>query len=106
MSEHTPGPWSYRNREHDDWGVVRSDDYGFICQAKDPRNAWDQEVLSAHRRTKTDPWGANARLIAAAPELLDALCAAILEHDAGGITLATARDMRVAIAKATSTNAP
>lgn len=44
---------------------------------------------------------ANARLIAAGPEMLDALSAMLLEHDAGGITLATSREARAVIAKAT-----
>lgn len=70
---HTPGPWLYRSREHDDWGVVRIEDGGFICQAKDPRTAWNESVFAAHRIANTDPWEANARLIAAAPELLEVL---------------------------------
>src|SRR3546814_11845342 len=45
---------------------------GVICQARDPY-ALDDVTLNAHRRAKTDPWEANARLIAAAPDLLEAL---------------------------------
>ncbi len=73
MAEHgfTPGPWSYRSQPHDDWGVVRAGRF-WICQAKDPR-AFDDETLAAHRAAKTDPWEANARLIAASPTLLEAL---------------------------------
>ncbi|WP_144423516.1 hypothetical protein [Sphingopyxis sp. 113P3] len=44
---------------------------GIICQARDPE-ACDEVTLAAHREAKTDPWEANARLIAAAPELLAA----------------------------------
>lgn len=47
---------------------------------------------------------ANAAFIVRAANshyaLIEALSAAILEHDAGGITLATAREMRAALAKA------
>lgn len=70
MSGHTPGPWSYRTQPHDDWGVVRAGRY-IICQARDPRV--DHLDLGEYRRTKVDPFEANARLIAAAPDLLEAL---------------------------------
>lgn len=75
---HTPGPWHYRPDEHDDWGIVRaSNEVGrflgpIICQARDP-DASDEITLSRHCEAKTDPWEANARLIASAPDLLEAL---------------------------------
>ena len=73
MSAFTSGPWTYRTGEYDDWGTVRAAPdkdgrSGIICQARDPYKL-DQETLSQHRRTKTDPWEANARLISAAPQL-------------------------------------
>lgn len=71
-ANHTPGPWSYRPYKHDDWGTVRGPDDGVICQARDP-GAVDAVTLAKHRERGTDPWEANARLIAAAPELLEAL---------------------------------
>lgn len=74
---HTPGPWEYRNREYDDWGVVRAGNC-ILCQVRDP-NALDEETLNRHRRGKTDPWEANARLVSAAPDLLEAL-EALLAH--------------------------
>jgi len=70
----TPGPWAYRPEQFDDWGVVRAGRY-WICQAKDPERL-DEDLLNECRRAKTDPWEANARLIAAAPDLLEALVAA------------------------------
>lgn len=87
MSDFTPGPWLYRPHETDDWGVVRTiptEDHrlgGVICQAHDPRIRARQS-LSEHRRAGTDPWEANARLIAAAPELYEALEAIMREDDA------------------------
>jgi hypothetical protein len=71
MSAHTPGPWEYRPHEFDDWGTVKSGRF-VICQARDRRCITD-EALASHRKAGTDPWESNARLISAAPELLEAL---------------------------------
>lgn len=72
MSEYTPGPWAYRPDKYDDWGTVKGADGFVICQARDHRYC-DGDVLSEHRRNKTDPWEANARLIAAAPKMYEVL---------------------------------
>lgn len=93
----TPGPWHYRNHEYDDWGIVRAERGGIICQARDPE-VLDEEQLNQHRVAKTDPWEANARLIAAAPELL-----AALQHIlAGALSLPrfAQEEARAAISKA------
>jgi len=77
-SKHTPGPWEYRPNKYDDWGVVRSADGLPVAQACVGR--WYKD-FDAHRVNKTDPGEANARLIAAAPDLLDALEMLISNHD-------------------------
>jgi hypothetical protein len=56
MGKHTKGPWSYRLDDSDVWaGDVR------VCRKPHNVSAYDKE------------WQANARLIAAAPDLLAAL---------------------------------
>lgn len=69
MSGFTRGPWEYRPREHDDWGVVRAPDGYFIAQCSVSR--WSED-LDKHRAAKTDPSEANARLIAACPDGISA----------------------------------
>lgn len=64
----TPGPWDYRPFEFDDWGWVRARNGGnLVAIAKDMT-----ADHHAHRQAGTDPYEANARLIAAAPDLLAA----------------------------------
>lgn len=69
---HTPCEWRYRPDKYDDWGVVKGGDRFVICQARDHRYCSD-EYLNECRRDGVDPWEANARLIAAAPDMLAAL---------------------------------
>jgi hypothetical protein len=73
----TLGPWSYRSQPLDDWGIVRVGRF-VICQARDP-NVLDGVDLAAHRRAGTDPWEANAQLIAHARTDIPALLAHIAE---------------------------
>ncbi len=94
---HTAGPWLYRPDEYDDWGVVRTspDAEGrkwIICQARDPA-VHDEADLNAHRRAGTDPWEANARLIASAPCLLKALIELADASDAEDEAVAKAERM-------------
>jgi hypothetical protein len=77
MSMHTPGPWQYRPHKYDDWGWVRGgvpDEDGYLPLVACARSgAFDATDYPAHRSNKTDPFEANARLIAAAPDMLAAL---------------------------------
>lgn len=96
MSGHTPGPWFISGK-----GTIR---YG--NGKADPKGGW---IADAHWRNRE----ANARLIAAAPELLEALTAMTArlslyagpnqvhagEHDKALLAMANA-----AIAKATHTS--
>lgn len=77
----TPGEWSYRPNELDDWGYVRGGEsdirwgVGIICQVRDPRYL-DGLYLSRCRSEKRDPWEDNARLVALAPSLARRVIAA------------------------------
>ncbi len=114
---HAPGPWVYSLDQFDDWGTIRSADGLMVARLSVGRYSTD--ALNGHRRAKTDPTAADARLIAAAPELLAALkhfvtsadyeweipssadegwIVDVLGHDLGGSYL-NARD---AISKATT----
>lgn len=74
MSMHTPGPWQYRPHKYDDWGWVRggtADDEGsFPLVACARSGSFEATDYAKHRAEKTDPFEANARLIAEAPVLL------------------------------------
>ena len=100
---HTPGPWLYRPEKYDDWGTVRAapDAEGrmfHICQARNP--ALFHADYDKYRESGTDPFEANARLIASAPELLAHLkfAVALLGPLIGGTAQLEA--MRAAITKA------
>lgn len=73
MSGGSEGPWVYRPNEYDDWGTVRAvnpDEDGFhrhICKV---HYVASPEELCEHRKRGTDPAEDDARMIAAAPDLL------------------------------------
>lgn len=72
MSKHTPGPWEIKR--HFDPG------YKFISAQK--HTALAQVVWCIEDEDRSPECEANAHLIAAAPELLDALCY-LLEASSG-----------------------
>lgn len=67
LEDATPGEWQYRPWEHDDWGTVRGEDGHIVALARDSRA--EDEEKAVHRAVGTDPYAANALLIAAAPAL-------------------------------------
>ena len=89
MSRHTPGPWSVGNTDPLLFGVKRgngTEPIGFVYGPSFPeRSALGSKAL------------ANARLIAAAPELLDVLAKCLRF---GGLFPDLADEARAAIAKA------
>ncbi len=99
MSKHTPGPWSVRKALGlGDLAIVapstQPDHSGFVILAEcyeDIRDRGEHAV---------DECAANARLIAAAPDLLEALQDMVSDH--ADLSEATLRFARAAIAKATT----
>lgn len=70
-AQHTPGPWQAR-------GSHKCDDFGIVVQNDAAEGGWMvvAECFSDLRRSgerAVEEAAANARLIAAAPDLLDAL---------------------------------
>ena len=105
MSKHTPGPWTKAERLNGPWWHISS---GHTVNGQ-PCKSGRQAVACVHGESKrgatayAEMFEANARLIAAAPDLLDAL------HHIEGVSMADdPRDLpgivqtaRAAIAKAT-----
>lgn len=85
-TKHTPGPWTILGADYAEGAHV----------SIVPPNA--AQVASVK---KFDNWQANARLIAAAPDLLAACIGALQSADEMGIECPGADDLRAAIAKAT-----
>ena len=109
MSAHTPGPWRITDR----YGVLT---YQVGIDGRTVCTVWPRQQGHRPSGVDTEPWPegeANARLIAAAPELLDALRAAVdLYGKPGGPWNVPGpvgtwiEQARAAIAAATSTGEP
>ncbi|MDZ5813883.1 hypothetical protein U4I65_02380 [Stenotrophomonas maltophilia] len=95
-SKHTPGPWGIEQTDDTNWiGFMRPDGRKvelIVCTTQRD-NFFKPDV-----QDKND---ANARLIAAAPELLEALKDAVCALDCCGKDYPAAEKARAAIAKAT-----
>ena len=89
MSKHTPGPWAVRNKTEVFCGRKRVAHVN--AASKEPLNMkQDREVAEA-----------NARLIAAAPDLLEALKDALCALECCGKDYPAASKAHATIAKAT-----
>ena len=90
MSKHTPGPWVYTTSLQGERGR-------YIRGANDEQPG-KMAIARICGRGGYSEYTANARLIAAAPDLLEALLFVLKYESMGAVTEATAR---AAIAKAT-----
>lgn len=93
MSDHTPGPWHLRvNPVHEGQFDIRCETYGYAPLA----------VVRGDKRSTMKKSFENARLIAAAPDLLEALLGFQKAWDENRlVTSDEAAAIRAAIAKAT-----
>jgi hypothetical protein len=92
MSEHTPGPWAYGHSGRDALWVGPGHDVARVATVE-----WDTDNARENAR-------ANARLIAAAPELLAALMGS-RHYWTAATPIAVRNLVRTAIAKATGESA-
>lgn len=105
-SEHTPGPWKKAERLNGPWWHISSEHTVGGEKCKSGRQA----IATVHGESKkgspayAEMFEANARLIATAPELLEALLTARDHIDMGALEISHWKDaaqIRAAIAKAT-----
>ena len=90
MNKHTPGPWYKSDKTDDMIQITKPDEEGIIA-----------EVWSYHHKDRVDETEANASLIAAAPDLLEALEKIYAEAGVkGGLTWDYYEMARIAIEKA------
>jgi len=71
MSRHTPGPWKLEQSDDPRDFIVTEPSGRTVCEPNDP--LYDCEPEEGERRISLEEALANARLIAAAPQLLEAL---------------------------------
>ena len=74
MSGWTPGPWAWHSRKHDDG---RND--GSVLA--DVESGRARCICKAPQHEKGNQWEANANLIAAAPDLYEALADLVYAHE-------------------------
>lgn len=86
-AQHTPGPWTFS-----DTAIWALDDCEFHAIADCPVN---------HTCRDAETMWANARLIASAPDLLEALKRIVTNYDGGNYAAIDMPQARAAIARAT-----
>ena len=90
MSKHTPGPWEIEEHYHSGYRWISGPEHSQFAQV-----VWCMED-----EDRSPECEANAHLIAAAPELLEALEMMLEMSEMGGFGKAAAEDVaRAAIAK-------
>ena len=100
---HTPGPWFVPDQALARETCIQAD-YGIACPGSGGAMSYTTTVCTLGWNSITPEWEANARLIAAAPDLLEALKEVVSEYDNpdNGRSLRWAIDeARAAIARAT-----
>lgn len=100
MSKHTPGPWIHDTRGYPHPDVKATSGFNIACTWGVNGQPKTKESYEAQKKIAR----ANARLIAAAPDLLEACQALIAYCDKNppmGDSLWSVRQIRAAIAKAT-----
>lgn len=96
MSEHTPGAWEVRHNKNGTLGIEAKEPDGTYCQPAKINGDPDDEFYGPATR-------ANARLIAAAPDLLEACRDLLMWMPCGEVPVEQAAAMQAAeaaIAKA------
>jgi hypothetical protein len=96
--KHTPGPWSVKS------DPCHFDTLSSVVAGKDNGKGWTPLMVEIGGLANVDEQEANARLIAAAPDLLSALedLYAVTPDNEGCVLGAACRVARYAIAKATN----
>ena len=96
MNAHTPGPWNYStSQEGWSFDIYQAEDAAYTKESSDVATLFVRSVKCDPKETQE----ANARLIAAAPDLLEAL--QNLENDDGAIPSHAWDIVKSAIRKAT-----